>query len=138
MSAAGLRRVACKAGCCFVSACCCLRAAGHAGEDPAEKAAELKQLRQKIGALQSRLQVNREKKTRAEQRLQDAEQRINLTRRALRETSGELDRLGDQLAGLKAERQKARSSGAPPVVRTRPEKPWPPMPWAVSNRSSCC
>lgn len=87
-----------------------LAVAGQAAEDPAEKAAELKQLRHKIGALQSQLQANRKKKTRAEQRLQDAEQRINLTRRALRKTAAELDRLGDQLAGLKTERQKTTAA----------------------------
>jgi septal ring factor EnvC (AmiA/AmiB activator) len=78
----------------------------HAAQDPAQKAAELKQLREKIGALQSELQASREKKSRAERRLQEAEQRINHTRRALQTTADKLEQLGVRLADLNAERRR--------------------------------
>jgi septal ring factor EnvC (AmiA/AmiB activator) len=79
--------------------------AGRCGEDPEKKAAELEQLRQRIGALQSELQANQQKKTRAERELQDAEQLIGAARRALRKTGLELGDLGKQLSNLKADRQ---------------------------------
>lgn len=80
-------------------------AAGYSAEDAKNKAAELEHLRDKIGALQAELQANQQKKTRAERQLQDAEQLINAARRALRKTDLELEDLGAQLAGLKADRQ---------------------------------
>ena len=82
-----------------------LAATGRCGEDPEQKAAELEQLRQRIGALQSDLQDKQQKKTRAERQLQDAEQLINSARRVLRKTDLELGDLGKQLAELKADQQ---------------------------------
>lgn len=82
-----------------------LSATGRCGEDPKQKAAELDQLRHKIGMLQRELQANQEKKTRAESQLQDAEQLINAARRALRKTDLELQRLDRRLVDLKADQK---------------------------------
>ncbi len=78
---------------------------GGCGEDPEKKAAELEQLRHRIGALQSELQASERKKSRAERELQDAEQLISAARRALRKTDLELSDLDKQLMDLKADRQ---------------------------------
>ena len=92
-------------------------ATAHADEDPAEKAAELEQLRARIELLKTKHEAKRKQKTQAERQLQDVELRISQTRRALRETEGALNKLTEQLSELKQQQQSAsdrlhRQSGA--------------------------
>lgn len=82
----------------------------HAGEDPAQKAAELKQLRQKIDVLQHELQRNRQKKSRAERQLQEIEEQVNRARRELEKRELALAEVRRELAGLSARRQQAAAS----------------------------
>jgi septal ring factor EnvC (AmiA/AmiB activator) len=91
-------------------ACLLLTVGTHAGEDAAQKAAELKQLRHKIGALQEELQSNRKKKSRADKRLRDIERQVSLARRELSKLDRALAGLRRELAGLDDRRQRAAAS----------------------------
>lgn len=98
--AARLRVLPCVAG--MLLALC-----SHAGEDPAVKAAELKQLRQKIDVLQNELQSNRQKKSRAERQLREIEEQVGRTGHALKKSELALADMHRQLAGLTERRREA-------------------------------
>ena len=78
-----------------------------AGKDATEKALELEQLRGRIKSLQTDLQNNRKKKTRAEQRLEAVEQKINASSRALKSVDAELTKVRAQLQRLQQESRAA-------------------------------
>jgi septal ring factor EnvC (AmiA/AmiB activator) len=84
-----------------------LALSGHAGENPEQKAAELKQLREKIEVLQDDLQSNRKKKTRAERQLRKIEKRVSRTRHALKKSDLALRDMRRKLAGLTGQRREA-------------------------------
>jgi len=87
-----------------------LAVCGHASEDPAQKAAELQQLRHKIDTLQADLQASRQKKSRAERQLQKIEEQVNRTRRTLKKSELALTDVHRQLAGLNDRRLQAAGS----------------------------
>jgi len=76
-----------------------------AAEDPAVKAAELKQLRARIGTLKAGLLARREQKTHAEQQLQTIEQAVGQVRRALHTSEVALGRLVTRLETLRQQRR---------------------------------
>jgi septal ring factor EnvC (AmiA/AmiB activator) len=78
-----------------------------AGEEAAEKAVELEQLRGRIKSLQADLQNNRKKKTRAEQRLEAVERKISSSTRALKSVDAELTAVRAQLQHLQYESRAA-------------------------------
>ena len=80
---------------------------GHAGENPDKKAAELKQLREKIEVLQNDLQDNRQKKTRAERQLGKIEKQVSHTRRALKQSDQALKDMRLKQAELTQRRRQA-------------------------------
>ena len=80
---------------------------GHAGENPDKKAAELKQLREKIEVLQNDLQDNRQKKTRAERQLGKIEKQVSHTRRALKQSDQALKDMRRKQAELTERRRQA-------------------------------
>ena len=80
---------------------------GHAGENPDKKAAELKQLREKIEVLQNDLQDNRQKKTRAERQLGKIEKQVSHTRRALKQSDQALKNMRRKQAELTERRRQA-------------------------------
>ena len=80
---------------------------GHAGENPDKKAAELKQLREKIEVLQNDLQDNRQKKTRAERQLSKIEKQVSHTRRALKQSDQALKDMRLKQAELTQRRRQA-------------------------------
>ena len=84
-----------------------LAVGAHAGDDAASKAAELKQLRQKIHTLQDELQSSREKKSRAERQLQKIEQQVGRSRGALERSNNALADVRRQLGDLDARRSQA-------------------------------
>lgn len=87
-------------------ACLCAVPGVLAGaEDATQKAAELQALQGKIRSLQSSLQANRERKSRAEQALSDVETRISDVSRALRRLEAKLQSARAQRDKLHAERQ---------------------------------
>jgi murein hydrolase activator len=89
-----------------------LAVCSHAGEDPVQKTAELRQLRQKIDALQAELRIGRQKKSRAEKQLQEVEEKVNGTRRALKKSELALEEVRHQLVDLNERRQQAAASVA--------------------------
>ena len=74
-------------------------------QDAAEKERELKALRAGIQSLQQKLEANQRKKSNAEKRLQDIENQISDTSRALHRIDAELDTKRGQLVSLKEERR---------------------------------
>lgn len=80
------------------------------GDDAARKAAELKQLREKIHDLQDDLQSSRAKKTRAERQLQEIDQQVERSRRELERSNGALADVRRQLTGLDQDRDRAAAS----------------------------
>jgi septal ring factor EnvC (AmiA/AmiB activator) len=79
----------------------------HAAENAAKKAAELDQLRSRIGTLKQELQASRKHKTRAERDVQKVEQHINQTHRTLQKTERALGRLTAQLKRLQQQQHSA-------------------------------
>ena len=103
-----------------------------ADEDATEKALELEQLRGRIKSLQTDLQNNRKKKTRAEQRLEAVEQKINASSRALKSVDAELTTVRAQLQRLQ---QESRAASAD--VHFQAGRLARRTQWAGSNRSNC-
>ena len=89
-------------------------------QDSAEKARELKELRDRMQILQQKLKANQRKKSKAEKRLQDIENQISESSRELRRIDNQLDanrgqlrtlqeKQRDQAAVLKRQRERLAS-----------------------------
>ena len=83
-----------------------LPVSGAAGQDAAQTARELEDLRAQIKTLQKNLEASQAKKSRAERRLLDIERQINQVSRSLRHTDTELRANRAQLDALQARQER--------------------------------